>query len=64
MMIGREYDADRLHFLSLLFFYREDRQREKRELRELNDRFASYIERVRFLEGQNKKLQIELKHLR
>lgn len=27
---------------------------------ELNDRFAGYVERVRFLEAQNKKLQLEL----
>merc|ERR1711872_638073 len=30
---------------------------EKRDLQELNDRFASYIERVRFLEADNKRLQ-------
>merc|ERR1719342_1170413 len=33
------------------------REREKRALQELNDRFASYIERVRFLEADNKRLQ-------
>ncbi|CAM4794991.1 unnamed protein product [Rotaria magnacalcarata] len=42
----------------------ENRQREKRELTDLNDRFASYIERVRFLEAQNKKYQLEIDHLR
>jgi intermediate filament protein if len=42
----------------------ENREREKRELSHLNDRFASYIERVRYLEAQNKKLQLELEHLR
>ncbi|CAF3670994.1 unnamed protein product [Rotaria socialis] len=42
----------------------EKRQREKRELTHLNDRFASYIERVRFLEAQNKKYQLEIDHLR
>lgn len=42
----------------------ENREREKRELSHLNDRFASYIERVRYLEAQNKKLQLELDHLR
>jgi intermediate filament protein if len=47
-----------------IFLFRENREREKRELSELNDRFASYIERVRFLEGQNKKLQLEIDHLR
>ena len=31
---------------------------------ELNDRFAGYVERVRFLEAQNKKLQIELDMLK
>jgi chromosome segregation ATPase len=39
---------------------RETRQNEKKQLSELNDRFAGYVERVRFLEAQNKKLQIEL----
>ncbi|CAF1508382.1 unnamed protein product, partial [Didymodactylos carnosus] len=43
---------------------KENREREKRELGQLNDRFASYIERVRYLEAQNKKLQLELDHLR
>merc|ERR1719489_177798 len=33
------------------------REKEKRDLQELNDRFASYIERVRFLEADNKRLQ-------
>ncbi|CAF1667355.1 unnamed protein product, partial [Adineta ricciae] len=42
----------------------ENREREKRELSHLNDRFASYIERVRYLEALNKKLQLELEHLR
>jgi len=35
----------------------QQREREKRDLQELNDRFASYIERVRFLEADNKRLQ-------
>lgn len=43
---------------------RETRQREKQQLCELNDRFASYVERVRFLEAQNKKLQMELTSLK
>ena len=43
---------------------RETRQKEKRELGELNDRFAGYVERVRFLEAQNKKLQLELSVLK
>ncbi|CAF2940207.1 unnamed protein product [Rotaria sp. Silwood2] len=42
----------------------ENRKREKRELNHLNDRFASYIERVRFLEAQNKKFQLEIDQLR
>lgn len=43
---------------------RETRQKEKQQLCELNDRFASYVERVRFLEAQNKKLQLELSSLK
>lgn len=36
------------------------RSKEKRDLIGLNDKFANLIERVRFLEAQNKKLQMEL----
>ncbi len=39
-------------------------QREKQQLSELNDRFATYIERVRFLEVQNKYLDREVASLR
>jgi intermediate filament protein if len=42
----------------------ENREKEKRELSQLNDKFASYVERVRFLEVHNKKLQMELEALR
>ncbi|KAL7674348.1 hypothetical protein ACOME3_000629 [Neoechinorhynchus agilis] len=41
----------------------ETREREKRELSLLNDKFAQYVEKVRFLEAQNKKLQLELEAL-
>ncbi len=44
--------------------FRENRKREKDDLSYLNDRFASYIERVRFLEAQNKKLQLEIDQFR
>ena len=40
------------------------RQREKRDLEQLNDKFAQYVEKVRFLEAQNKKLGLELDELR
>lgn len=38
----------------------EGSEREKRELAQLNDKFANYMERVRFLEIHNKKLELEL----
>jgi chromosome segregation ATPase len=42
----------------------ENRENEKRHLMALNDKFASYVERVRFLEVHNKKLQMELDALK
>ncbi|KAG9350048.1 hypothetical protein JZ751_026401 [Albula glossodonta] len=58
---------DRLDFSSdslLKAQYREMRTNEKVEMMGLNDRFASYIEKVRFLEQQNKVLVAELNQLR
>ena len=44
---------------SALVAVNETREREKRELCQLNDKFAQYVEKVRFLEAQNRKLQLE-----
>ncbi|XP_064650337.1 70 kDa neurofilament protein-like [Lineus longissimus] len=40
------------------------REREKRDMQDLNERFAGYIEKVRFLEAQNRKLASELEALK
>ncbi|XP_074653993.1 60 kDa neurofilament protein-like isoform X4 [Tubulanus polymorphus] len=40
------------------------RVREKKDLQDLNQRLADYIEKVRFLEAQNRKLAMELENLR
>ncbi|GAA6098695.1 desmin b [Tachysurus ichikawai] len=42
----------------------QTRTNEKVELQHLNDRFASYIEKVRFLEQQNQVLTVEVERLR
>ncbi|EGT58123.1 hypothetical protein CAEBREN_03292 [Caenorhabditis brenneri] len=42
---------------------RDNREREKKEIMELNDRLAGYIEKVRFLEAQNRKLAADLQLL-
>jgi len=43
---------------------KESRDREKKDMQDLNERFASYIEKVRFLEAQNKRLADELDKLK
>ncbi|KAJ8004484.1 hypothetical protein DPEC_G00136730 [Dallia pectoralis] len=42
----------------------DTRTNEKAELQHLNDRFASYIEKVRFLEQQNATLVVEIERLK
>lgn len=44
--------------------YKETRTNEKMEMMGLNDRFASYIEKVRLLEQQNKVLVVEMNQLK
>jgi len=43
---------------------RASREKEKKDMQDLNERFASYIEKVRFLEAQNRKLAGELENLK
>src|SRR5262249_17536465 len=39
--------------------FNQIREKEKLELSTLNDKFADYVEKVRYLEAQNKKLQMD-----
>jgi len=43
---------------------KSSREQEKKDMQDLNDRFANYIEKVRYLEAQNKKLADDLAKLR
>jgi len=43
---------------------KNSREREKKDMQDLNERFASYIEKVRFLEAQNRRLADELEKLK
>ena len=43
---------------------RETRVQEKKDMQDLNERFANYIEKVRFLEAQNRRLADELEKLK
>lgn len=43
---------------------KSSRDQEKKDMQDLNERFASYIEKVRFLEAQNRKLADELDKLK
>ncbi|XP_058510290.1 glial fibrillary acidic protein [Solea solea] len=59
--------ADRLDFSAdslIKAQFKENRTNEKMEMMGLNDRFASYIEKVRLLEQQNKVLVAELNQLK
>jgi len=44
--------------------FRGNREREKKEMQDCNERLATYIEKVRWLEAQNKKLEAEVEALR
>ena len=43
---------------------KSSRDKEKKDMQDLNERFANYIEKVRFLEAQNRKLAQELDALK
>ena len=43
--------------------YNQSREKERIELSTLNDKFADYVEKVRYLEAQNKKIQLETNFL-
>lgn len=59
--VGLAGDLGKGEALALM---REQRDHEKQELMQLNDRFSSYLDRVKYLEQTNKQLQQTLDQLR
>jgi len=59
--VGLSGDGGKGEALALM---REQRDHEKQELIQLNDRFSSYLDRVKYLEQTNKQLQTTLDQLR
>ncbi len=45
------------------FSFNQTREKERFELSTLNDKFADYVEKVRYLEAQNKKTQMDTNFL-
>lgn len=43
--------------------FNKTREKERFELSALNDKFADYVEKVRYLEAQNKKVQMDTSYL-
>jgi hypothetical protein len=43
--------------------FNQTREKERFELSTLNDKFADYVEKVRYLEAQNKKIQVDTSFL-
>lgn len=60
---GDEFSVEPVRALAVAAI-KQKRDQEKQALNQLNDRFAKYIDRVKFLEGQNKKLLAELEELK
>lgn len=44
--------------------FHHQHEEEKREMQELNTKFGAYLDRVKFLETQNRKLQAQLDDLK
>lgn len=60
---GDEFSVEPVRAIAVAAI-KQKRDQEKQALNQLNDRFAKYIDRVKFLEGQNKKLLAELEELK
>lgn len=66
LSMGTSYSAGTLAGLSHKGVHDviQTRDKEKKDMQGLNERFASYIEKVRFLEAQNKALLAEIERLK
>jgi hypothetical protein len=61
---GTEYAGTGRAAVDAMRIFHNQHEQEKHEMQELNSKFGAYLERVKYLEAQNRKLQLQLDELK